>query len=48
MLSGRLAVVTVAPYLTELARAFSVFVEKMGQEPRLFVDVAEADAWLKS
>lgn len=48
MLAGRLALVTADPYLLELARAFSAFVEKLGQEPRLFSDVADADAWLRS
>jgi len=46
ILTGRMAIVVVDPYMVGIAEAFSVFAEQLGQKPQLFGEPKEAEAWL--
>ena len=48
ILTGRMAIVVIDPYMVGIAEAFSVFAEKLGQKPQVFGAPKEAEAWLTS
>lgn len=48
LFTGRVAIVAAEHMHFQRVADFSVFAEKLGQTPRVFGDLAEAEAWLAS
>jgi hypothetical protein len=48
MLTGRMAVVVADDRYVDVLRDYSLYTEQLGNEPRLFDKLEDAEAWLKA